>query len=106
MKPVSYHARAVSASDADKVRQVVREYLADRDSPCPTCGYNLRGLKDENVCPECNAPVGQSLLGDRLEFANPRWLRRIGWGAFLAALTMITLPAGFEVCSAFGAIRR
>ncbi len=28
------------------------EYLQDRDTPCPLCGYNLRNLT-ENVCPEC-----------------------------------------------------
>lgn len=27
-------------------------YLADRDTPCPGCGYNLRGLTGER-CPEC-----------------------------------------------------
>lgn len=63
MKPVSYHARAVSASDADKVRQVVREYLADRDSPCPTCGYNLRGL-DSDKCPECGEPAALVIVAD------------------------------------------
>ncbi len=28
------------------------EFLQDRDTPCPLCGYNLRNLTD-NVCPEC-----------------------------------------------------
>lgn len=27
-------------------------YLADRDEPCPLCGYNLRGLTGDH-CPEC-----------------------------------------------------
>jgi hypothetical protein len=27
-------------------------YLARRDVPCPSCGYNLRGLS-EGTCPEC-----------------------------------------------------
>ncbi len=27
-------------------------YLAERDVPCPGCGYNLRGLT-EATCPEC-----------------------------------------------------
>ncbi len=30
----------------------LRQHLADRDLPCPGCGYNLRGLPDP-VCPEC-----------------------------------------------------
>lgn len=28
------------------------EYLAERDTPCPRCGYNLRGLTGGH-CPEC-----------------------------------------------------
>src|SRR5262249_8711076 len=27
-------------------------YVADRDAPCPRCGYNLRGLTQAR-CPEC-----------------------------------------------------
>ena len=26
------------------------EFLQDRDTPCPLCGYNVRNLTD-NVCP-------------------------------------------------------
>lgn len=31
---------------------MLREYLRRFDTPCPGCGYNLRGLTGE-VCPEC-----------------------------------------------------
>lgn len=30
----------------------VREFLAERDARCPSCGYNLRGLSGD-ACPEC-----------------------------------------------------
>jgi hypothetical protein len=30
----------------------IEGYLARRDVPCPSCGYNLRGLA-EGTCPEC-----------------------------------------------------
>jgi hypothetical protein len=33
-------------------RRMLNEYLADRDTPCPRCGYNLRGLTGGR-CPEC-----------------------------------------------------
>ncbi len=53
----------MGTSDADKVRQVVREYLADRDSPCPKCGYNLRGL-DSDKCPECGEAAALAIVAD------------------------------------------
>ncbi|MGA2499887.1 MAG: hypothetical protein ABSH20_19290 [Tepidisphaeraceae bacterium] len=30
----------------------LRQFLADRDMPCPSCGYNLRSLQSSR-CPEC-----------------------------------------------------
>ncbi|MEX0655119.1 MAG: hypothetical protein WDZ31_01850 [Phycisphaeraceae bacterium] len=32
--------------------QLLQTYLADRDVPCPRCGYNLRTLAGRH-CPEC-----------------------------------------------------
>src|ERR1051325_7393112 len=32
--------------------EMLPAFLADRDAPCPCCGYNLRGLNDTR-CPEC-----------------------------------------------------
>ncbi|MEX2218097.1 MAG: hypothetical protein WD749_04995 [Phycisphaerales bacterium] len=37
-------------------RTPLHDFLAERDFPCPGCGYNLRGL-EANVCPECARPV-------------------------------------------------
>jgi len=34
----------------------LQDYLADRDEPCPRCGYNLRGLQSAR-CPECGDPL-------------------------------------------------
>lgn len=34
-------------------RPMLESFLADRDTPCPGCGYNLRGLTGRS-CPECN----------------------------------------------------
>ncbi len=31
-------------------------YLAERDVPCPKCGYNLRGIRGAR-CPECAHPI-------------------------------------------------
>ena len=40
--------------------ELLRSFLADRDQPCPSCGYNLRGLTT-NHCPECAVPLGIGL---------------------------------------------
>lgn len=60
-------------------------YLANRDEPCPSCGYNLRGLSG-NHCPECNTD-----LVLRVAIAEPRL------GLFLATIVAWALGAGFSV---------
>lgn len=54
------------------------EYLAERDVPCPGCGYNLRNLTGA-LCPECGKPAISV-------FARPWWRfteieRVFVWGA-------------------------
>jgi len=39
----------------------LERYLADRDLACPSCKYNLRGMRGE-VCPECGEPIKLDLL--------------------------------------------
>ncbi len=34
----------------------LKQYLADRDTPCPNCRYNLRGVTT-SLCPECGRPI-------------------------------------------------
>lgn len=38
----------------------LKEYLADRDTPCPGCRYNLRGVTT-GLCPECGRPITLSV---------------------------------------------
>lgn len=61
--------------------------------PCLACGYDLKGLSAEGVCPECGAAVARSLKGNLLEFAAPEYLRTLNlgtlliiWGAFAPLL--------------------
>ena len=51
----------------------LREYLADHDAPCPSCGYNLRGA-ELPWCPEC----GRSIALSDVRAADTwwRWPRR------------------------------
>jgi hypothetical protein len=38
----------------------VRIFLAARDTPCPGCGYNLRGI-EQSACPECGRAIELTL---------------------------------------------
>ena len=67
----------------------LRAFLAERDSACPSCGYNLRGLQSP-ACPECN----QSLKL-QVGLAEPRL------GHFIAGL--VGLAMGFGFCLIVGA---
>jgi len=40
--------------------EAVRLYLAERDAPCPGCGYNLRGI-EHAACPECGRGIELTL---------------------------------------------
>jgi len=62
----------------------VREATIDLDTQCVSCGYNVRGLAPDHRCPECGIPVGASLRGELLQFADPRWVSRLHLGAVLA----------------------
>lgn len=59
--------------------------MAD-DHRCVQCGYNLRGLEPTGNCPECAAPVGDSLVGDDLRHADQPWLRTVRTGLVLLAM--------------------
>jgi hypothetical protein len=50
------------------------------DRLCIDCGYNLRGLRPDGVCPECGGAVAASLRGLKLEAASLPWLRAVRRG--------------------------
>lgn len=51
-----------------------------QDLNCIGCGYNLRTLHREGLCPECGLPVGRSIEGDRLMYQNPEWIETVARG--------------------------
>jgi hypothetical protein len=68
--------------------QQLIDFLADRDEPCPLCGYNLRNLTEQR-CPECKQPLRLTV---GLPDVRLRWfLATIAPGMFagLAGLLML-----------------
>jgi hypothetical protein len=70
-------------SDGDAA--FLTSYLRDRDTACPGCGYNLRGLT-KDVCPEC-----QQQLTLRVGLTEPKFK------LWLTAMIGASCGAGFNV---------
>jgi hypothetical protein len=64
------------------------------DISCLNCGYNLRTLSVEAVCPECAHPVRLSVSGQFLRFGAPQWVQRLSRGALLLVIAVATLIGG------------
>ena len=73
--------------------QLLTEYLADRDVPCPRCGYNLRGLT-AGRCPECG-----DHLQLRIGLSEPRL------GAYITLLAACCLGLGASALLALIALQ-
>lgn len=65
------------------------------DTPCRKCGYNLRGLGSDGLCPECGTPIAVSISGDLLRYCEPAWVQRLARGArlIIAGVAVIILGA-------------
>jgi hypothetical protein len=70
---------STSAANADSLRT----WLLDRDEPCPSCAYNLRGLNSDR-CPECGNQLRLSV-----SLVEP-YIK-----AWIALITAVLPPAGF-----------
>jgi len=67
----------------------------DQDLTCLKCGYNLRGLLPENICPECATPISQSAHGDLLQFCDSDWITKLAKGMrciWWALVMLILMP--------------
>ncbi len=53
------------------------------DLKCTRCGYNLRGLTLDKLCPECATLIARSIHGNLLRYADPEWLDKLRLGAEL-----------------------
>ncbi len=72
----------------------------DQDCACVSCGYNLRGLDPDRVCPECATPISRSIRGDYLRFSDPKWVgtlaRGMNWIVF-GFISACALGIGMEL---------
>ncbi len=73
------HPTTTDAPTQPANADILRAFLADQDVECPSCRYNVRGLRTD-VCPECNQK-----LTLRLALAEPRMA---GFVAGLVGLSM------------------
>ncbi len=59
------------------------------DLECMQCGYNLRTLPVDGLCPECAAPVRFSREGYYLRNAPVEWLRKLKGGLSLIIVSIL-----------------
>jgi hypothetical protein len=92
-------------------RHVSRLHAVERDPHAPLdtnvacrhCGYNLRGLRPADHCPECATAVGTALTLDLLCLAPPRYATRlaqaatimtwVGWGVPISFILLLILDS-------------
>jgi len=68
-----------------------QDYLGEVDQ-CYRCGYVLRGIGDDQPCPECGLLARRSRRpSDELHYTRPRWLRRVSRGSNLLLLAILLI---------------
>ncbi|TVQ32312.1 MAG: transposase [Phycisphaeraceae bacterium] len=65
----------------DDRRERTQRFLSLSDIPCPSCGYNLRGL-GEGACPECGAAIDLDRALENIHRRRPAawWIGVVGAG--------------------------
>lgn len=58
------------------------------DALCVSCGYNLRTLHCDSICPECAHPVIHSIHRYFLRFAPPAWVKGLARGLLLVLIAL------------------
>ncbi len=60
---------------------------------CKQCSYDLSGLVETGVCPECGLAIERSLTEDFLEFSAPAYLKSLHTGVVLILTAIIMKTA-------------
>ena len=71
------------------------------DLECMQCGYNLRTLPVDGLCPECAAPVQFSREGYYLRSAPVEWLRKLKGGLSLIIIAILLSALGGVAVGAY-----
>jgi len=69
--------------------------VVELERVCLRCGYDLRGLAAAGLCPECGAPVINSLRGRHLRYSDPAFLTMLSIGARLVLAAFVLLVIGW-----------
>ncbi|MCH8853080.1 MAG: hypothetical protein IID41_10570 [Planctomycetes bacterium] len=69
----------------------------ETDSFCIECGYNLRGLTHQGLCPECGTLKSASLRPDLLQYADPAWRDSICRGLTLLLVGLSLIAASILI---------
>jgi DNA-directed RNA polymerase subunit RPC12/RpoP len=67
------------------------------NTPCITCGYNLRGLRRDGSCPECGLRIAMSLRTWRFNLLDRKAVRRTCRGLLLLATSASLIPVSVFV---------
>jgi hypothetical protein len=77
-----------------KYRDALAGRTIDADRACPQCEYNLRGLREGGVCPECGTTiVVDDPFRDSLSDAPVRVITRLRNGMWIALASLIGIVA-------------
>lgn len=84
--------------------------IVNDQSTCYKCSYALRGLSLNAVCPECGAPVSESMRGILLQYSSPEYIASLRTGhsfvlngILLLIVVSLLTGVGAAVAGAMGA---
>ncbi len=107
--PTDAERPSVTAGTGTAPREVLLDeagHVAESLS-CRGCGYDLKGIAADGICPECASAVERSIHGDLLQFCDPAWLDRLGQGLLLIFVGIIAgtvLQIGIMIASVIAGV--